>query len=163
MTPDFMFLNYENVDTNTVGERLLRASVFSGNIVGISLKNISLSTMTVVDVLENFPHIMYLDVRQGVSPDVLGDMTGAANIINMKIPIDLADGLAGLPVHVHTLEITLDRPILSSRLLGVLRGLLKKREKRLILKIHRRDHLVSDIDIMSGIGDMDISLFFHKT
>lgn len=163
-TSDLIILNYENVDTDSIGERLYRGRVFQGHIVGVVLKNISPSTMTVVNILENFPHIIMLDIRHGVSLETLGDLKSASTIISMRIPMDIFKYVSGFPPRLSTLEILMDGPILSSFFLNIVRKNFKNRgDVHLTLKIHDRDTFVPDVDLMNGIGDMNISIYFHKT
>lgn len=163
MTPELMFLNYEKIDTNRVGERLFRGRVFQGHIVGVSLRDISPSTMTIVDILENFPQIIYLGIHHGVTLEALGDLKRATNIISMRAPLYVLSGCLRLPPRISALTISLDCPVLTSQLVRVLKKLLKNLSCHLTLGVANCEHLVPDADLLTGLGDFNVSLCLHRT
>jgi len=162
MDTEMIWMKYDNVDTNHVAERLFRGRVFQGSIVGIKLSDVTLGTMTIADILDNFPHIRSLTVHRGVSAETLGNLKYSDNIIALQIVDSLLADLEELPPHIGVLSLTLTRHHSSKSLVKRFGRLLKKHSGHVTVKINDYN-LISDDNLMTEIGDLNVSISFYKT
>lgn len=161
MSTDYICMNYNNMSTDQVGERLFRGRVFQRPIVGIRLKNITDGGMTISSILENFPHICSVSVVEGVSVDVIGCIKTMKRIIELDIPDSLYFQLKEIPPHTSMLGINLTKKNSADRLSGHLRKLLRKHTDHVVVSLN--DYSLIEGDLFTLIGDLKISIVFHKT
>lgn len=162
MNTELIWTSYENVDTNHVAERLFRGRVFQSSIIGIKLRDISSGTMTISDILENFPSIRSLVVHRGVSSETLGDLRHSRNIVSLQVTDTLLPELDGVSHHVSFLDIMMTRPHSSEKFGGMIIKLLKMHPGHVTLKIDDRAFL-TDGDLYTVLGELNVSIVFYKT
>lgn len=162
MNTDLIWMTYENVDTNHVAERLFRGRVFQTSVVGIKLRDVTPGTMTIVDILENFPHVRSLTVQRGVSEETLGDLRYSRDIITLQIVSNLLSRIDGVPCNLDCLHVIMTGPVDTDYFAKNIIRLLKKHPRHLTLKIDEQTLLIGG-DLYTILGDLNISITFYKT
>lgn len=161
MNDELIWMKFEKVSTMQVAERLFRGRVFQSSIFGIKLKDISPGTMTIVDILENFPYIRSMNIDRGVNSEVLGNFNEAVNIHSLHIIDCSIPEIIRIPANLYVLDITLTRKHTAEDIFKMISKIVHKHTGHLTLRFS--DHEKIEGDLFSNLGSMNVSVSFYKT